>query len=293
LPEYRFANGKARSAGLLQTSVRRWMPQGVCVVSTSPGSIRAGFRLLAWLFPAPRLDKLTELSAEELHDQYKSRDRRVNLAVCLAYLGLAVGLFFLLDLAAAWRYRDLAEAEFLVRPVRVEFGVYAAFLSLTSSTFLLLGLLRWLLGRQEYTVYAAYLSQRAYPSAPWDVTQAFRWMFWLGFPPLVMVTLLRIDNYTAVTDKGVIDNPFWSVGTQVERPYTEVRGVYEIRGYHARFEDVVAPYHLIVFADGTRWQSPHGSGGPKMDHQRRLMILVAARSGREMRTVSFIEDVPP
>lgn len=262
-------------------------------MSVSPGSIQAGFRFLAWLFPAERLEKVTALSLEELQKKYKSRDRWGNFIGFLVFAGLAVGYYFLLYYVANWYYRNLSRAAFLLRPSAVEWGVFAGFLSLTSSTFIGLLIFRRVVGPDEYTIYLAYANHKAHPPAPYDITKVFRLFFWFGFLPLFLLVVLRIDNYTAFFDKSIVDNPFWSLGREVERPYTDVRAVYEVRGYHARFEDKVAPYQLIVFTDGQRWETSHGSGGLKLEHQREIARYVAERSGQKIRVVNFAEDIPP
>jgi hypothetical protein len=258
----------------------------------NPGSIVGGFRLLARLFPAVPLERVTALSLEDLQAKYRNRDRWGNFFGFLASIALGIAYFFLLDCTASWYYHDLTSARFLIRPLRVEFGVCAVFLSLASSTFVLV-IFRWILGPEEYAIYMAYASHKAYPPAPFDFTKAFRLMFCLGFPPLIVLGILRIDNYTAFTDQAIVDNPFLSLGTQTEYPYAAVRGVYEARGYHARFEDKVAPNQFIVFTNGARWEAPRGSGGEKLEYQRRIIRFVADRSGRRIRQVKFVEDIPP
>lgn len=262
-------------------------------MTVGPGSIHAGFRFLAWLFPAAPLEKVTPLSVDELKAQYRQRDRWLNFLGFLGFLVVAVAYFFLLDFAAEWYYRDLTGSGPLLRLERAVIGVLAAFLSLCSSTLLLLLILRGGLGRQEYATYIAYASHKAYPPAPFDVTRSFQLIFWLGFFPLAALTFLLIDNDTAFTDQAIIENPFWSIGAHTEHPYSAVRGLYEVQGYHARFEDKIAPFQVIVFADGTRWESPHGTGGSKLEHQREIMRFVAARTRLDVRKVSFIENIPP
>jgi hypothetical protein len=117
-------------------------------------------------------------------------------------------------------------------------------------------------------------------------------MFLIIFPVLSLLAVLRIDNYTAFTNQAIIDNPFWSLGVQVEHPYAAVSGVYEIRGYHARFDDVVSPYQVIVFADGTRWESPRKTGGPKLEEQRQIVRFVAHQCSQKVQSIAFAEHIP-
>jgi hypothetical protein len=118
-------------------------------------------------------------------------------------------------------------------------------------------------------------------------------MFVLCFLPLFTLAVMRVDNYTAFTNREVIDNPFGSIGMTEIHDYSTVAGIYEVRGYHARLEDKIAPYQLILFADGARWETRHGSGGPRLEHQREMMRFVAERSGVAFRVVNFIENIPP
>jgi hypothetical protein len=258
-----------------------------------PGTIYGGFRLFAKLFPAPPLDYVTSLPLEKLTFKYKWRDRWGNLIGFVLFVAVALGYYFLLVALAAWRTRGLERAVFLIEPIPFEWGFFAAFLSLTSSSVVGLLLLRGLLGRKEYEVYITYCSHRAFPPAPFDFTKVFKLFFVVGFLPLAAFVGLRIDSYTAFTEREMIDNPYWSVAREARIPYSSVRAIYEVQAYHARFKDVFEPHLLIAFNNGDRWRTDRGAKGLKLARQQRMVEYVAEKSERKIQQVMFVEDIPP
>ncbi len=261
-------------------------------MSVNPGTILGGFRLMAWLFPPPRLRSVTPLSVEELAEQYRSRDRWCNVLAALVLVGLGTAFFFVIGACAEWRHRRWADSPYFFRPMALELGIWGGFLALVCTLYVMFIILRLALGADEYRLYVAYTSNKLKPF-PFDGVKVARLFFWLFAPLLLALIVLRVDTYTAFTDRAVVENPFLSLGVAHVWPYAEVRGVYEVQGYHARFEDKVAPFHVIVFNDGRRWESEHGSGGPKLENQREGVRFVARQSGRPFQKVAFIEDIVP
>lgn len=257
-------------------------------MSASPEAILAGFRFFAWLFPATPLERLTSLSIDGLKVKYKKRDRVCGLLFLVGFVGLTVACYFVLDWLAEWHYRDISNARFVFRAISAEWGCWAGFLTLTSLGFMSLKILRWILDPKEYELYMAYSIYKS-KLPPINPTKFFQWTFWIGFLPLVVLVVLRIDSYTAITANAIIENPFLSLGTEIVHPYASVRGVYEVRRFHERFKDVDQPYQLIVFADGTRWETNRYT----LQQQREIMSFVAQRSGKPYQEVEFAEDIPP
>jgi hypothetical protein len=260
--------------------------------SVNPGAILGGFRLVAWLFPPPRLRSFMPLSAEELAEQYRSRDRWCNVLGVLILVGLGAGFYFVAEACAKWWQRRWADAPYFYRPTALELGIWAGFLALFCTLYVMFLILRLALGADEYRLYIAYASNKLKPY-PYDVLKIARWFFWLFAPLLLALIVFRVDTYMAFTDKAVVENPFLSLGVEHVWPYAAVRGVYEVQGYHARFEDKIAPFHVIVFNDGRRWESEHGSGGPKLEQQREGVRFVTRQSRRPFKKVAFIEDITP
>lgn len=256
------------------------------------GPIEPFFRVVAWLLPAPPLEGLTPLSFEQLREKYRWRDRSAHLLGWPLVAGSAVPYFFLLRWFADWRYSHL-DAILVIRAGSVELGFYAVTLSLFTVTYLLV-LAYWLfLGRAEFRLYAVYLANKGNGIVRGlDIIRLIRYTLLFCFPPVVLLVALRVDHYTALTDRAVVINPFWSFGTEVTHPYTQVRGLYEVRGYHARFRDVGSTCHVIVFADNTRWRSEYCQSGDKLEMHRSVMLHIAARTGLVVREVPFEEDIP-
>jgi hypothetical protein len=65
-----------------------------------------------------------------------------------------------------------------------------------------------------------------------------------------------------------------------------------VQGYHARFEDVVEPYFLIVFKDGAEWRTHRGSGGSEFQRDKAIVDWVSLQCSQPIREVAFVEDVP-
>jgi hypothetical protein len=258
----------------------------------SAGSIHGGFRLLAWLFPAQPLQSVTSLTMEELKRKYKWRDRVGNVLGALAFIGLSAVYFAALWKSGEWRVGDYRGAKFVMRPAVFEIALWAAWLSLTSVMVYILVGLRLVLGSAEYRQYVTYGSHRTFPPAPYDVAKAFAFFFGTVFLPSLVLVAMRVDNFTLFTDGSIIHNPFVSIGRLAEHSYSDVRAVYEVRGIHGRFKDINQPYQLVLFGDGTRWQSDRGAGGLKLQYQRDAIRYVSTKSGCAVTPVNFSEDIP-
>ena len=230
---------------------------------------------------------------EELLSKYKRRELTGNMLGVVAFGVVGVAYYLLFQFAADWCCRDLKDVRYLIRLEPILVGAFAGMLSLFSSTYFLHFLLRWFVGRVEYAVYMEYASRKMDAGAPIDLTKLFKWMFLLFFTPLFLFAVLLVDSFTAFTDQMIIDNPVWTLGIRVERPYTDVRGVYEVGGFHARFEDIMEPSHVIVFADGSRWETERKGEGPLLERHREIMRFVAEQNGRQVMKVDFVEELPP
>lgn len=262
--------------------------------NVSPGSIVGGFRLLAWLFPVRPLGELTDAAYEELCQRYKSRDFWGNWIGLLVFIGLAAIYFMLLLAFGRWMASDVPKEHF-VGPLELLYVFGAIFLSLFSMGYILFGLYRLALGKQEFDLYIAYGGEkfrRSALAAPVDTSKVFRLFFWLFVPPLALLMLAYADHYASFTPQGILINSFWSLGMRVNHPYGDVAGVCEVQKVHLRNEDKLEPYQVILFKDGTRWETNRGSLEPLLQKQRDLMTLVADRSGKPLTVVNFDEDIP-
>ena len=262
-------------------------------MSVTPGNVQTGLHLFARLFPVTPLNNLTPLCLEELQSKYKSRDRWARILGYTLIVALGVAYYFGLNWIANWHYREFQNGAFLIRPLPVEFIVFALFMSLTSATSIAIVLFRWAVGRRECDIYVAYTSIRSSPSGPIDSAKLSFWFFWLGFIPTAGGAALQIDSYTAFTDRAVIYNPLLSLGSRVEYPYSTVRGVYVVRYYRARFENTDDPFLVMNIDNGPRWETTPGMSGLSLERQREIMRFVAGRSGRRSGEVAFVENIPP
>ncbi|MDB5389903.1 MAG: hypothetical protein JWM11_5549 [Planctomycetaceae bacterium] len=263
-------------------------------MAPGPGSILAGYRLLAWLFPARDISELTSESYEELCEKYRSRDFWGNWLGCLCYCLLVVVYFLLLLAIGNWITSGVPRERF-IGPFEFLYFFAAGFLSLFSAGFFMFLMLRLVLGKQEYDTYLAYGGEKIRRSGlrvRIHFGKAFGLFFWVFVPPLMLAMLAYMDTYASFTEQNIILNPYWTLGQQIVRPYQDVRGIYEIKKVHRRNHDEIEPFQVIVFTDGTRWETDRGSLDPKLQMQRDVMTFVAGKSGKPVKPVEFEEDIP-
>jgi hypothetical protein len=258
-------------------------------MTVGPGNIHAGYRLLERLCPSAPLDSVTNESLAELSTRYKTRDRWGNWLGFLVFLILAVVYYFAIAAWAEFACRNVAEANHLLRPFAVEYGVYAVFLSLTSSTYFMLVALRLLLGPTEFRIYMAYCGQRM----PWhfDLSKAFLWFFLILFSLVAVVSLMRTGMYTAFTDNALEVSSFGSFGVPTAHRYADVRGIYFIKMHHARFKDIPDPHFVIAFKDGYSWETDSKSGGVKLEKEKEAVQFVMQRTGQRLVVLTFAEEM--
>src|SRR5215469_8407540 len=255
-----------------------------------PGGMAGGFRLLERLFPVPRLETVSSESLPALAEKYKRRDRLGNRVGCLAWIVLALAYFVLIEAWAAFCRRGLGDVRHVIEPFVVEYVCFAGLLAAVSSTFIVLVILRSILGRTEFERYMVYCGWRM-PSH-YHLGKAFRAFFVVFFFPLALVTLLRAATFTAFTPETIVDSRFGSFGAARKRAYSDVRGLYVVHRMHGRQRDLPEHYFLIVFTDGSSWETSHGSQGNKLAKEQEVARYVADRCGLPVVDVNFREDVP-
>lgn len=258
----------------------------------NPGTVMGGFRLLSWLFPLAPLEELTAESYEELAVRYRIRDRWTNWLGVPVFLLLAAIFSLVLIWLAHRALGDIRTAKFLIRHIDLEYALLGVFMSLFSFGFLFFSVCRWVWGPEEFALYNASCSRRAFPVAPLDIYKAYRLFFLVPFPLLLAVAALMLDHSTAFTESSLIDNPLLSLGTKTVHPYQTVRGIAFVRMHHARFEDIVHPRFVVTFADGTQWESERIAGDPPAGPAVDAMRYVAERTSRPIARVKFPEDAP-
>lgn len=262
----------------------------------SPRAIFAGFRLMGWLFPPPPLDEQL-VPSPELLEQKAKRWNRVTGLLCLALLlGCGVAFCFAACVAADRHLAAVGRPLFLIRAEPFELCVWAVFLAAVIAPWLSVLLLRLVAGRPRYRECVMVMSHAKPMGGPRGVKVHFGKMFALFlflFGPLLLdLIVLRIDTYTAFTNDAMVVNPFWSLGQEEIHPYRDVRAIYAVAGYHARFQDVDKPCYALVFADGMLWTTGDGMRAPRMEEDRQFIEHIAQRSGRPIRPIRFLEDVP-
>ena len=255
------------------------------------GSVRGGFKLLEHLFPSTPLESLTSDSLETLAAQYKAHDRWGSLLMVVVFLVVAAIYYGLIvALSRAVHGRLPGDVRHIMGAGPSADWLCALFLSLASSTFFVFLVMRLFHGRQEHAIYMAYQAKKS--GMKIDFHRLYRWILLIVFPPLVLWVVCYLTAYTAFTDSALIESPLWSFGMPRRTlPYTDIRGIYLVRKYHARFQDVEMPSFLIAFKAGDRWQS---SPATPVDIEAQLPMIkfVARRSGVRLQEIEFADQVP-
>jgi hypothetical protein len=262
----------------------------------SPHLIFECFKLLGWLFPPPPLDEESIAHPEVLLEKGKKWNFYSGV-VCLGLLAVVSALLgYLAILAAAWRLSHLGKTVFLIDASPVELCIWAVFLAMAATPVVGLLVLRIALGRQLYADYIMVLSHTSplggEAGIPVHVGKVCWFLFLLLSPILLLWIAARIDSYTAFTEDAMIVNSMWSFGREQVRPYQNVRGIFAVDGYHARFEDVHKPRHVLVFKDGTRWTTGDDMRAPRPDTDAIFIDHIARKSGQPVMNLPFLEDVP-
>jgi hypothetical protein len=258
-------------------------------MAVSYRTIRAFFRFLGWLFPAPRLDEVTSQPFETLRAKYESREW-ANLLAVLGFVALAAVFYFFISWWARLTTQGFVGVKFLLRPIELEYQLMGMFLSLVSVACFCLLAERCFVGKKEFDIHVAYYGHHV--EGHFHAGKAFMWIFLLLFPPICVASLLRATTFTAVTDEAIFDAPFGSFGVPKKYPYADVRNIYFAMKLHARSEDIVLSRYVIVFKDGTQWKSDKRGGGVS-EEESAMMQYVAQQSHKCIADVQFIEDIPP
>jgi hypothetical protein len=221
--------------------------------------------LVAKLLPAPRLSDLTDWSLDELKEYYRRTDRVVRIAhpaIMACVVGLAVCAVY--EFCYARPYREPG-AVLVLAPLTpwLTLPVLAIFMGGVGDTAFYVWL-RAVLGGRRYRNYVAYLSNR--DRRRWHVARVSVLGSCLLCVPSAIGLFLFLDRWVVFTGAEVVNNPTWTIGETVRRPYTDVVGVYEV-GWDRSFGKLVRSWHVrIAFADGSEWTLP--DNGERGDRER-------------------------
>ena len=263
--------------------------------SPSPRLIIAAFEFLGWLFPPPPLDPEI-VACPELLKQKAAWWNKVSGSLFLALLiGGSVLFCYLTVLSAASHLAPLGQPLFLIRAEPFELCVWAVFIAFLLTPWACILLLRIGLGKRLYDEFMMVVSHGS-PMGGEDgvkvhIGKMMALFFFLFGPLLFAFMVLRIDSYTAFTQDAMRINSMWTLGQETVRPYKDIRGIYSIAAWQARFEDVVKPRHALVFVDGKIWATddgmrPAAGSGPAVHRAHFRPQRQADRGGRFCRGYS-------
>jgi len=266
------------------------------MASPSPKLIFLAFRFVGWLFPPPAFDKEIIPSSEILKEKGKWWNWVSGALFFPLLLACAILFCFISCRSAENHLAALGGPLFLIRAEPFELCVWAVFLALVVSPWLSMLILRVVLGKRRSNEFMMVVSHSSPMGGAEGVKvhfgKLFCFLFFLLGPLFLGLIVFRIDNYTAFTKDAMVVSPFWSLGKEEIHPYQDVQGVYAVAGWHARFQDVDKPHHVIVFKDGTVWTTGDGMRAPRPDSDRLFIQHIAERSGHPIRAVQFLEDIP-
>jgi hypothetical protein len=256
-------------------------------MTVHPHTILIVLRAVQKVFPPPPLEQATSRTMDELKAKYRWTDLLANLLVLPMWAVAAGALTAVFWELAWWYYRSLPKTVFLLKPP-AEFllALGAVFIAFYAAPLVTLYVIRWWMGTR-WPEYYAYACQRA----NLDAAKVLWLLFLVVTPPTLLGLALLTNGFTAFTEQAILHKPFWSLSCR-EHPYTEVRGVYAIDAYHARFEDVVNPQHAIRFADGTMWTTRDNLRQPTPEVDDPVIRYVAERARCPVQKVRFVEDIP-
>jgi hypothetical protein len=164
----------------------------------------------------------------------------------------------------------------------------AILLSLFSSPYFLFLVFKWWLGPKEYEVFIAYNACRKQFNL--HIEKPFKWVFFLFFPALAVLSLMWTVEFTVLTDKSIVDAPFGHLAFATERPFTDVAGLYLVTKARTREGHIDSPRFVIVFQDASHWVTPHITQQAEMDRLALMVEYVAIKSQKPIQKVRFIED---
>jgi len=264
--------------------------------SPSPRLILAAFHLLGRLFPAPPLDREIIPSPEVLKEKSKRWNRISGVSFLSLFVACAISLGSIACKFADKHLAALGKPLFLIRAEPFELWVWAVFLATVLSAWLSFLILRVVLSRERYHEFIMVTSHASPMGGADGVTvhfgKVFCFFFFLAGPLLAALIVFRIDSYTAFTKDAMVINPMWSLGKEVVHPYKDIRGIYSVANFHARFNDVAKPRHAVVFADGTVWTTGDGMRAPRPESDSLFIQEIAKRSRRPVTALNFLEDAP-
>ncbi len=248
------------------------------------------FKILAEWFPAPPLEPPYVDSPEKLKEQGKKWNRMSGILCLCLIVGCSFLFGFVARTIADKQMTALGQPLFLIRAEPWELWFWSIFLASLLGLWLSMVILRLVFGRERYGEFIMVVSN----CSPYKIHSGkmAAFLFFVASPPLLGLLVLRVDSYTAFTQDAMVINATWSLGKVVTHPYQDIRGIYSVAGFHARFEDVAKPRHALVFSDGTVWTTDEGMRAARPQSDLTFIQHVAEKSGHQIVALNFLEDAP-
>lgn len=247
--------------------------------------------LLRRLFPHRITSKTSAWSDEDLRAAY--RVRKFFLGLCsipFAVITIWGSYEMLLRIYSAV-YADRLDGRFLMLPDPKLLLVPAFFVGLPLAHVATIGLSRLLLWHR-YDEYVEYCnrSSRIRPVVS-------NWLASIIGAVGAAMAVLCMDTSARISEHGFIINPFFSFG-ETTVPFTDITAVLRVSRFKAAAGNIVdRPYYAVRFSNGTQWvsqdtlYSPAPGQPPAIEEKlyKEAMAFLAARAGRKIETVEFLE----
>jgi hypothetical protein len=240
-----------------------------------PIAVGLSFALFRWLSPTSLADGAEPPITDEERRVYRRWEvgAHVLLFIFVPLLGFA--WYFALRGAAGLFQHGAPGTRFLVRPTPNFWGIPAIFLGIISSAVPMEWLYRLLL-RDRYRRYERFCNERV----GFDGRRVFAWL-------AAFVAIGSSVGFVAgVTSFARFDETGVEIGRPLSfrnkfYPYKSVKSIEHRATFRAPNGNTIQRTHyVVVFDDGTSWNTREGLRDPVPESDDRIAQLVAQKSGR-------------
>lgn len=239
---------------------------------------------LARLLPArPPPAEVTVLTLDELRARYRALEVGLGLGGLAGAVPLGLAAWLALREVSAWHARLLGPAEVLWVAEPYYWSIPAILLGIAGTLPVTELVARWRLG-DRYGEYLAYIEAKT----GIDQARLARWLVRGTTALCAAFVLLGLDWSVRADADGLALNRYFSVGVE-RHAWSEVSAIRTAPALIAPNGNRVRRREWILrFTDGRSWSTNNLLASPPEAEKRRLVELVAARSGAPVEEVEVL-----
>lgn len=214
---------------------------------------------------------------DDLSRIYKKWDRLSHLLLVPLICLLGYACWLLLCALQELRTSLIGEADFVLTPIHIFYGIPALFTGIVLASFLAEFLMRKVLGTERYREYIQYQNMKC----RMDTKKVFTHLLYVVVPVLVVAVTLALNEHVVLRKDRFIIHPFFAIQ---DRSYhwSDVERILLVKSFRAPNGNIIRnkPHYAIEMFDGFTLNFHSTLLEVSFPNQEKIASFVVTQSGR-------------